>query len=493
MRQALHILKKDIRYLWIEISVVLVAAGLFAFLGVRQSNFLTRADPGRLVAALFRPFLLLLAWLTLIVRAVYAETLAGDRQFWPTRPYAWKSLLAAKALLMLLFVNLPLAAAQAAIVRAFGFSWSAVLPGLLWTQLLAAVVFELPVAAIAALTTGVVQFLLTLLIACAAWVLLSTQLMSVATAFAGGDWGAIDWTRTYYSLFLISIAAPAILIWQYRTRRTAPARVLAGAAVIVFLVLGVPFSWTTAYAIEARLSRQRVDESSLHAGVWAKHQWATRALINRDGSVSLHIPLEVSGVPAGMESRFDGLTVTIEGEGGAVWNKNESPRTEMSVTGQLIALQTTVDGAFYQKVRDQPVRLRGYLYLTLFGNQRESRMAFDKRWRAVPGMGMCMGSGGNGAPHFLGCFSAFRPPSDLLSITFDTGREQWKTVAPVQAPSYSPFPAELSLDPVTPHLAYSTSTAPLDAATVVSLDPLAHVRAAIAIDGLRLADYEAHL
>jgi len=80
-----------------------------------------------------------------------------------------------------------------------------------------------------------------------------------------------------------------------------------------------------------------------------------------------------------------------------------------------------------------------------------------------------------------------------VSIDFETGPSQAGSHAPVQQLSYSPFPAELSLNPVTPHVAWSTFKGPLDAVTVVSLEPLTHVRAAIAIDGLRLADYEAHV
>jgi len=56
--------------------------------------------------------------------------------------------------------------------------------------------------------------------------------------------------------------------------------------------------------------------------------------------------------------------------------------------------------------------------------------------------------------------------------------------------SYSPFPAELGIDPVIPYIAYSTYKGPLDAVTVVALEPVAHVAAPLAIDGLKLADLE---
>jgi hypothetical protein len=266
---------------------------------------------------------------------------------------------------------------------------------------------------------------------------------------------------------------------------------VAAALVVVILGLGAPFSWSTAFALQPRLARQGIDESALHAGLFDKFKWTTRALVNRDGTVGLHIPLELSGVPSDMTPRFDGLTVTIEGAGGALWNANRTPRDQVSTTGQLVALQTTVAGSFYQKVREQPVRLRGYLYMTLLGNRQVSQVAFDQHRKPVRGMGICSASGGNNAPYFLACNSAFRPQTELVSVFFEPSKRL--TNAPVQALSYSPFPAELSLNPMTPHVAYSTFNEPLDAATVVSLQPLAHVRAAIAIEGLRLADYEASI
>ena len=492
MNQALHILKKDIRYLWIEILLALLVAGLLAFTGVRQSYWLTRPDLTRGIGAMLVPFLLPVAWWTLIVRAVHAETLTGDRQFWPTRPYAWQSLLAAKALFMLLFINVPLLVAQMVVVKAYGFSLSMELAGLLWTQLLLILVFDLPVAAIAALTTGLVQFLLAILIAFAISLLLSMRLMLVTAAIAGGEWGPIEWTHTYYSLLLIGTAALAILLWQYRTRRTLTARISA-TAILLLLAMGAPFSWTTAFAMQSRFSRRHIDESSLHAGLYTDFKWAARALINRDGSVSLHIPLELSGVPGDLVTRSEGLAATIEGPGGAIWRADENPWANVSTTGQLIALQTKIDGSFYQRVKDQPVRLRGYLYLTLYGNRQVSKVQFDNRVVPVRGMGICWASGGNGAPYFLVCNSAFRPSSELVSVSFEASSRQTNTYMPPRAASYSPFPAQLNLNPVTPYVSYSTFKGPLDGATVMSLEPLAHVRAAIDIEGLRLADYEARL
>jgi hypothetical protein len=150
MRQALHIFREDTRHLWCEIGLALLVTVLFtvseirhAIEGVGKSGYLGR-------------YLLPLAWWILIARVIHAEPLPGDRQFWLTRPYSRKSLLAAKALFILVWVNLPKLVADIVIVGAGAFSLRAELPGLLWSQVLLTAVFVLPMAALAAITTGTI-------------------------------------------------------------------------------------------------------------------------------------------------------------------------------------------------------------------------------------------------------------------------------------------------------------------------------------------------
>ena len=84
---------KDIRSLRYEIGVTLA---LFAAYSLDEV-------PGSEVFG----FLLMIAARLLIVRVVHEETLPGTRQFWLTRPYSRASLLCAKILFILAFINLP--------------------------------------------------------------------------------------------------------------------------------------------------------------------------------------------------------------------------------------------------------------------------------------------------------------------------------------------------------------------------------------------------
>src|SRR5579863_9384500 len=191
MRQALHIFKKDARHLWMEIAVVLVATGLLVLTSTQQQYWLQSARLPQNIAAILVSYLLPIAWWVLTVRGIHGETLVGDEEFWPTRPYSWRSLLGAKALLIVLFLNLPMLIAQAIILQAHGFPLAAEIPGLLWNQVLLTLVFVLPFAAIAALTTGMVQFLLIVLVAFAVLTVLALRFMMFATAMVGGGWPAM--------------------------------------------------------------------------------------------------------------------------------------------------------------------------------------------------------------------------------------------------------------------------------------------------------------
>jgi len=77
-----------------------------------------------------------LSWAFLIVQVIHGEMLAGHRQFWITRPYEWKKLLAAKVLFMVSTINLPVLVADVYVVHKAGFHLSSsIFPGLMLKQL----------------------------------------------------------------------------------------------------------------------------------------------------------------------------------------------------------------------------------------------------------------------------------------------------------------------------------------------------------------------
>ena len=489
MRQAIHILKKDVRYLWIEILLVLAANGLFAFIYTNQGFWHTKAQLPQTVAAFFISFLLPVSWWLLIVRAIHGEILTGDREFWSTRPYRWQSLLAAKLLFILLFINLPIFAAQAGILVAHGFGLRAELPGLLWNQVLLTAMCFLPVAAVGTLTTGLVQFLLIGLIVWAALMLVSLRFSLVAAAMTGGGWGPMEWIPTTYTLIILAVAAPALLFWQYARRWTLVARIAAGAVVIV-VCLGAPLSWTQAFAVQSRMSRQPSAGASVRAGWSTNLQWMTRALVRAGRSVELNIPLQLTGMADDLSAKPEGLGFSIEAPGGATWRSAPASLRNVSATGLLISLRSSIDPAFYRAFKDQPVTIRGDIYLTLYGNRRESKVPIHGATTPVPAMGQCTATGGPPATYFLSCEAGMRPRAAKVAVTFEPHPRVQTDFGFRFPPSYSPFPAELSISPLSHAEAYSTYQGPLDAVTITSEEPVAYVRAPLLIEGLRLGSYE---
>src|SRR5437879_9752102 len=131
MRHTLHIFKKDSRHLWKEILVVTTMIAAFAYLGSPRRPVLTAyALPIDRLDAIYR-LLLPLAWWYLIAAVVHGEPISCDRQFWLTRPYRRGSLLAAKVLFVLVFLNLPMLLADCVILAAHGFNDCSYLHGLI--------------------------------------------------------------------------------------------------------------------------------------------------------------------------------------------------------------------------------------------------------------------------------------------------------------------------------------------------------------------------
>ena len=109
MNLILHIFRKDVRRLWIEILVSFAALVLYF---AKQWQGFTPQDLHLYNIARPLALLVFLTWAFLVVRLTQAEPLVGQRQFWITRPYAWWQLLSAKMLFVTLCIAAPLGFAQ---------------------------------------------------------------------------------------------------------------------------------------------------------------------------------------------------------------------------------------------------------------------------------------------------------------------------------------------------------------------------------------------
>jgi hypothetical protein len=513
LRQTLHIFKKDVRYLWLEISIVLAATGAFTFVVARGSQSLNDPAAVQGAAATLLTYLLPVAWCALIARLIYAEPLAGNQQFWATRPYAWKSLLAEKALFIAVFINLPKLIGDTVILRAYGFEIRSELGGLLWTQVLLTAVLVLPVAALSAVTTGFVQLLAVtflLVLAVAGW--------NLVIPGAGDTWLALEWTRSYSIGLVVAVAALAIILWQYARRDTTTSRLLAGGAVLMAFAVFAWLPWPAAFALQSRFSTQSIDTSAIRIEFNRDASFAARALVDQDNSVDLHIPLRVTGIPAPLKLVVEGIVAEIKGPDGAKWRTGQNPRSHVwsnqaALPGDsalvsrprldaTVSFRARLAPSFYRSIKNGPVRLRGSLYLTLYGNPRFTLLPIRAEPVLLPtaGVGLCSAAHSRGGI-VLNCRSAFRSRPDVVAygvrVVLRPGEppiylSQMSDTRPV---SYSPFPADLSLIPVW-QTALHAQIRMMDAVSgvdVQALEPVAHIRRDFEITGLRLADYEVRL
>jgi ABC-2 type transport system ATP-binding protein len=253
MRQAIHIFKKDLDHLWLEIAVMIaLLVALVASELTRWPDLRPLGLAGGLRALL--PALISIGWFVLIARVIHAEALVGDRQFWLTRPYSRRSLGAAKAMFALAVLGLPLLLAQATILAGEGFSLRENLAALLRNQtgLLAIL---LPAAALAAVTADLGKMVIGTL-------LLYVGILVLQTAI-----GPMSWIGGVLLLISLVVAA-AVVVWlQYSRRRTSVSRLLLGASALLAVVVGAALPSGASSAIQLWLSSERFDAASLHIGL----------------------------------------------------------------------------------------------------------------------------------------------------------------------------------------------------------------------------------
>ena len=163
MNQIIHIFRKDTRRHWPEILISIGLLIAYAWRQPRSWILQFDVDPMSQLLTGLVSTLLPVAWIFLIARVVYSEPLVGDRQFWITRPYEWRSLLAAKILFVGTFLNIPLFLIDVLLLRIAGFSSASHMVGLLWMQVLMAMILFLPIMTLASITSNISKFLLTML------------------------------------------------------------------------------------------------------------------------------------------------------------------------------------------------------------------------------------------------------------------------------------------------------------------------------------------
>ena len=487
MRQLIHIFRKDVRRLWLALAIALALQTLFTVFEIRpqrQSGFIAnQITPETLV-----DFLLPLAWWYLIATLVHEEALAGDRQFWVTRPYSWKSLLAAKVAVVVVFVNLAVLIGDCFILTAQGFSVGQLWQGVLWRQIPFTLWLLLPPLALGSLTRNLGQVVVAILLIVLRMVAASLPLENAIPAGST----PVAWVGAAIDALVMLGVLAAVSFIQYRYRRTLPARALF-AAFVIFPGLPIPMRWQLDW--HARLRPPPVDTSAVRIGFDATR--VRRMPLNRVprlNQVTVAIPVAAIGVPEGLElvSTFGNLRI-------AGHTISEGASIERDPRGYWETIRVPVN--VYRSVENRPSTMRITAVLTAVRHS-EFRLPLETGPVRVPGIGICESVRQGMEFLYMYCRWALRPPQRTRIHANYPG---WETAVPPGRPheqligelSDSPFPGDLALSPVHTAEAFSLlgnelTRALASGGTELVFDtehPTAHFQTEFDIPSDRLKDY----
>ncbi len=423
MKQILHIFVKDTRRFWPEIivSLAITAAFTWAYPSWWIPDQVGQGYEMKYLAAILLP-LVYVGWCVLIARVVHGEMLVGDCQFWLTRPYEWKKLLAAKLLFLLAFLYLPTFIAQQVLLAEAGFTPSAYVPGLLFSLLLLTDMIVV-IFALSAVTSSFASLALTLLGVLLGYIgfrFLSlvhpgSHVASVASPF--GD-------TTSFVLMLCGCGAAVVL--QYGLRKTSLARLVL-IAIPVLLVITGAIAGVIARNQTAmdRTYPPRTGEAAVPAllSYHPSSSGSTHGTYPDTGEAIIYIPLKGSGVSQGYVATPEAAKVVIEAPDGShwssVWQAIDKPQGIQP--SRYLPADEYNDGPFllpralYDKWKETPVTVHLTLALSVAQAGRVTRISLPAHELSVPDFGICTPSTNPTMPSVPSvavffCRSALREP-----------------------------------------------------------------------------------
>jgi hypothetical protein len=233
MKQALHILRKDLRHQWREIALHILILSLFAITSPLVEDGRWIGNPILPLIVTLLKFIIPVCWLVIIVRVTHEEALVGDRQFWITRPYRWHALMTAKAAFIALCIALPYITMQCVIASRAGLNpFNA---GLLPTVLKHALIVWIPLFLVATVTSTLNSAFFSAIGTMLLWVLALSFVVSRDDPRTDAPY-AFPVLGIFFAIIFLSI-----LTYQYRSRDTQRSRIALVSVVAVFLLLYVGY------------------------------------------------------------------------------------------------------------------------------------------------------------------------------------------------------------------------------------------------------------
>jgi hypothetical protein len=249
VRLVWHIVKKDLRRMWLPLALwllLLLAKNKLGALALAHDGVNLNSFEGLEFLSTVVLGLEILVNVVLVAVLVQEDTLVGTRMFWATRPVGGGRLLAAKLISVgLMFGVLPvLAAWQWWWHNGYG---APQIARAIWTTLDWQALTVLPALVLAVLTENPLKFfgaLLGLVVALSAVMLLIPLLNGSDTRF--GVTGGVMKTRITLGLFTFIVGTAAVIVSQFFTRRLrwAVAALVLTMLARIFSARWWPWDWT---------------------------------------------------------------------------------------------------------------------------------------------------------------------------------------------------------------------------------------------------------
>lgn len=346
MKRVLQIFKKDVAHLWTQILIFGATLILFACEDPAYVKHEPGTDTG--IEALLYLILPLSCWL-LVTSLIQEERPIGDEQYWLTRPFSLADLLGAKILFLLLCVIAPVFLCQTIVLSVIPQSPGLDIGALVARNAFLLIWYVLPAAAVAAVTKNLGQAFLRCLLV----LILLGAFMSVP--FRSG-WNGLTWIRETLAAIAALCGSAAVIVLQYTRRRTAVGRgCLAGAAVLVAIVLALP-PFQAAFVIQSWFSKERVSPQEARITLDSHHGTAKNTAYAGEPAAYVRIPIELQNVPQGRAVAVDWVFV------GSPWRSAWSGKVDLWHGGFL---GLSIPASEFLRLKDEPIRVRGLVDLTL--------------------------------------------------------------------------------------------------------------------------------
>ena len=364
MPQCVHILRKDLREqraavaAFVSLVVVLSWLDAMPAESSRLTNFLT----------VLPAFLIYFGAIVLVALVVQADPLVDDRAYWLVRPYSRRQLFAAKALFILLTINLPILLSQAVVLAVNGLApwhWTGDLLARQLILTLSTILFSL---ALAATTKGLGQFIFVSLGLFVMGIVINSTLRS--DGLSANAWSQLQWVNTSASLLVDCVLLTGALLWLYRRRRVrlAIALIAIDALLVPFVFTYLP-TWSQAFPVQAMFSPRLADASlvrlELATGEPPKDAFPL-GVSSTAGQVELRLPVTISAALPDVDALLDRFHVAIADAGGVRWESEWMPTPLAVPDGDKLWLRILMDQEIYDALKAGPVRLSVSAALTVY-------------------------------------------------------------------------------------------------------------------------------